>query len=312
MTRFITSLLISCALAFPALEARAQAQRDPRAVALANQAVRALTGGTTLTDLALQGTGTATYTAGSDEETGTLTLLAGGNSASRVTLNLAAGPRTEIRNGPAGHWIGADGVEHSMALHNCWPDATWFYPGFSLQALAADPGLGLAYLGPESKEGFGVVHLQLFRVLPNQAPDFTAAVQALSSQDLYLDASSGLPLFLDFNVHPDSDYNRSIPVEIDFIGYQSMGGLAVPTRIQKYFNRTLLLDLTVASATPNSGLPASDFAVTTSSASLTPLDRHKTSAPPGAVAPVSSPATGHSGRTAGGDTRATKAAGGAR
>jgi hypothetical protein len=236
--------------------------RDPNAVALANRALQALAGGTALTDITLQAT--ANYTAGSDQELGAATLAALGNQQSRLALSLTNGPRTEIRSGPAGDWIGPDGASHAMALHNCWSDAAWFYPGLSLQALSRDPGLGLAYAGPESKGGLAVIHLRLFRAVPSASGGVNATILTLSTEDLYLDATSFLPLFLDFNVHPDTDFSRRIAVEIAFSGYQKMSGIAVPARIQKFLNGSLLLDLSVGSAAINSGLPASEFAVTAS------------------------------------------------
>jgi hypothetical protein len=253
-------LLFAISAAGQTATTAATAPRDAAALAVAGQSLQALTGGTAVNDLTLQGS--ATYTAGSDEEVGAVTLLASGNLASRVSLSLTDGPRTEIRNGPAGNWIGADGVEHAMAVHNCWPDADWFYPGLSFQALSTDPNLGLAYVGLESKNGFSVQHLQLFRVLSGGSASATATIETLSTEDIYLDASSILPLFLDYSTHPDNDFNRSIPVEIVFSAYQKQNGILVPARIQKFFNGSLLLDLTIASAAVNSGLPASDFAVT--------------------------------------------------
>ncbi len=230
--------------------------RDPNAVAIANKALQALAGGTALSDITLP--------AGSDQELGVATLAALGNQQSRVALSLTNGPRTEIRSGPAGDWIGADGVEYPMAIHNCWSDAAWFYPGLSLQALSSDPGLGLAYVGPVTKNGVAAIDLRLFRVVPSASAGIDPTVLKLSSEDLYLDPTSLLPLFLDFNVHPDTDFTRNVAVEIAFIGYQKMNGIAVPARIQKYLNGSLLLDLTVGSAAINSGLPASEFAVTAS------------------------------------------------
>ncbi|PYV34053.1 MAG: hypothetical protein DMG22_07695, partial [Acidobacteria bacterium] len=154
----LVSLLTFPVIAIAQTTTSGTAPRDATALALAQASLKALAGTTTITDLTLSGS--ATYTAGGDEETGAVTLLASGNLLSRVTLSLTDGQRTEIRNGAAGDWIGADAVEHSMALHNCWPDAAWFYPGLSFQALSADPGLGLAYVGPETKNGLSVQHLR--------------------------------------------------------------------------------------------------------------------------------------------------------
>ena len=256
----LVSLLTFPVIAIAQTTTSGTAPRDATALALAQASLKALAGTTTITDLTLNGS--ATYTAGGDEETGAVTLLASGNLLSRVTLSLTDGQRTEIRNGPAGGWIGADAVEHSMALHNCWPDAAWFYPGLSFQALNTDPGLGLGYVGLETKNGLSAQHLRLFRVVGGQSASITATIQTLSAEDIYLDASSYLPLLIDFNLHPDNDFNRSIPVEIAFGSYQKLSGIVLPTRVQKFFNGSLFLDLTIASAAVNSGLPASDFAVT--------------------------------------------------
>lgn len=238
------------------------APRDPAALSVAAKALQALIGGTTVSDITLGAS--AAYTAGSDQEAGPATLLALGNQQSRMTLALTNGTRTEIRSGPSGDWIGIDGVEHAMATHNCWSDAAWFYPGLSLEALNTDPGLGLSYIGPVTHNGVATIDLRLFRVVPSASGGPDPTVLALSTEDLYLNATSLLPLFLDFNVHPDTDLNRNVPVEIVFGGYQSMNGIAVPTSIQEYLNGSLLFSLTVGPAAINSGLPASDFAVTAS------------------------------------------------
>ena len=195
---------------------------------------------------------------------GPATLAALGNQQSRVALSLTDGQSTEIRSGPAGEWTGPDGVVHPMALHNCRSDAAWFYPGLSLQALNTDPGLGLAYVGLEAKNGVAVIHLRLFRAVPSTSAGINATILALSTEDLYLDPTSFLPLFLDFNVHPDTDLTTCIPVEIVFSAYQKMSGITVPAHLQEFLNGSLLLDLWVGSAAINSGLPASEFAVTTS------------------------------------------------
>jgi hypothetical protein len=108
----------------------------------------------------------------------------------------------------------------------------------------------------------------VYRVAPGQAPQVAATIQSLSAEDVYLDASSYLPLFLDFNTHPDDDLGRNIPVDIAFGAYQHIGGVTVPTRLQKFLNGTLLLDLSISSAKVNSGLPASNFAVTVTASEL--------------------------------------------
>jgi len=45
--------------------------------------------------------------------------------------------------------------------------------------------------------------------------------------DLYLDATTLLPAFLDFNVHPDQNTATNIPIEIQYGVYQSFKGVLV-------------------------------------------------------------------------------------
>jgi len=236
MTRLIAPLLISCALAFPALQARAQAvaaATDPAALTLAKLRVQALIGSTSLTDPTLQGT--ANFTAGGDQESGTFTLEAKGNQESKLVLNLSGGLRQEIRNAVAGRrgdssspkdaggdtgatagvWAGPDGARHAMALHNCWTDASWLLLVFTLQAAllpvipASAYGGGIqmsaTYLGQANANGGVADHLQLSYVAAGESATMTAEIQALSATHLYLDAVSHLPVALAFNTHADGD-----------------------------------------------------------------------------------------------------------
>ena len=89
----------------------------------------------------------------------------------------------------------------------------------------------------------------------------TAEIQGLSAVDLYLDPKSMLPLALAFNTHPDNDFLVNIPVEIRFGDYRNASGVLVPFHIQKFLQGTLTLDLTVANAAVNSGVPPTMFSI---------------------------------------------------
>lgn len=256
-TRVLLSFFLTTLILSPIKAQTTGPVRDPNGVALANRAIQALAGSTALSDITIQAT--ATYIAGSDLETGTATLVALGNQQSAVTLNLADGQRQEIRNGGAGVWVGADGTAHAMAMHNCFIDADWFFPAFSLVALATDPTLIITLVGQELHEGQQVYHLVLSHNLPEQIPNVALLVQRVTTMHLYLDAVSLLPAALDFNTHPDTDADTNFPVEIRFSAYQSSNGVQAPTRIQKYVQNSLVLDLAVSGVAVNSGVPASVF-----------------------------------------------------
>lgn len=258
MSRFFAPLLISSVLAFPAMQARAQVQRDPAALNLAKLSVQAISGNTWLTDAALQGT--VNFTAGGDQESGSFTLEAKGNQESKLVLNLSGGARQEVRQQQAGVWAGADGEKHAMALHNCWTDASFLLPAFTLEAALANSQMAAVYLGQASFDGVIVDHVQFSYVVGGQSQNMTAEIQGLSAMDLYLDAVSHLPVALTFNAHPDDNLRVSIPVEIQFSGYQKFGGIQVPTRVQKLLQGTITFDIAVTGVAVNSGISDNEFA----------------------------------------------------
>lgn len=255
-------VLVTFSLITPLLaNAQPQAPRDPQAVALAGQALTALTGRTQINDVTL--TGTVTRTAGSDTEEGNVTLKALGLADSRFDLSLPSGQRSGVRNSangfPQGYWITPDGTVHTVAAHNCLVDAAWFFPALSSLAAITNPNLAMSYIGSEIQRGIPVQHIRFWLYEPNSgAPDFIAQV---STMDFYLDSQSFLPVMVTFNTHPEGDGGTNIPVEIDFSNYQVVNGDPVPFHIQKFLNGSLLLDVTVQAVTLNSGLTDSDFSV---------------------------------------------------
>jgi len=232
-------------------------QRDPAALTLAKLSVQAILGNQSLTDATLQGT--ANYSAGSDQESGAFTLEVKGNQESKLVLNLSGGTRQEIRQVQAGAWVGLDGQKRAMALHNCLIDASSLLPVFTLQAALANPNIAAVYFGQATVNGVTADHLQFSQVVAGQGQKMTTEIQQLSTMEIYLDASSHVPLAVGFSIHPDDNLRLSVPAEIRFSGYQQLGGIQVPTRVQKFLQGTLTLDLAVQSIATNSGIPDSDF-----------------------------------------------------
>jgi hypothetical protein len=234
---------------------------NPAAVSLATKSLAALTGTTQIADVTL--TGTATRTAGSDIESGNITLKALGTLNSRMDLIVSSGTRSEIRNAsnglPQGQWLAPTGSVSSMATHNCFTDAAWFFPALTVLSQASSPSVTVTYIGPETKNNISVQHLHFALNSTTQTTGTGNPIITLSSTDIYLDATSLLPVALAFNTHPDNDTLVNIPIEVDFSNYQAVNGVQVPFRIQKFLNGSLFLDLTIQSASLNSGLTDSAF-----------------------------------------------------
>jgi hypothetical protein len=233
---------------------------DPQAIALATKALAALTGTVQINDVTL--TGTATRTAGSDIETGTITLKALGTTNSRMDFAGSNGSRSEIRTNasgfPQGTWVGPNGAPHAMAGHNCITDAVWFFPAFSILSQASSTKVVATYVGEETRSGESVQHLRLTQ--PTSATvDPNGLLTSLTIEDVYLDATSFLPVAVLFNTHPDNDAGTNIAVEIDFSDYQSTTGGQAPMQVRELLNNSLFLNITIQSATLNSGLTLSTF-----------------------------------------------------
>ncbi len=252
---FVTSPFLFCQNPSPV--------SDPQAVALATRAMTALTGDVAVRDVTL--TGYATWIAGSDVETGSANLQAKGTGESRVDLNLSSGTRTEIRNDTGSYPQGASvfngGDQQAWPTHNCWINASWFFPALAFLNATADPTLIFSYIGEENRGGAKVEHFQVYRYLAKQRTASISLTQRVSTADFYLDSSSLLPVAITFNTHADDDAFTDIALEIDFSKYQRVNGVQVPFHIQKLVSGGLALDVTVQTVALNSDLSEGLFSI---------------------------------------------------
>jgi hypothetical protein len=236
---------------------------DPFAAALAQKSIAALTGGAPVSDVTL--TGSATRIAGSDKKSGTVTLSVKGTEESRIDLALTSGTGTEIRSDTAGYPQGASvlngATQQPWPTHNCWINASWFFPELSVLAETADPNQIFLYVGLERRNGISVHHLETYRYAPGKRQATTAFNQAMSTMEIYLDSVSLLPVAFAFNHHPDDDSGTNIAIEIDFSNYQRIQGILVPLRVKQLIWNGLALDVTITSANLNAGLSDSLFAI---------------------------------------------------
>lgn len=236
-------------------------QSSAQAVTLLQNSLDALTGGKSIADVTLSGN--VRRIAGSNDESGSGTLKAIAGDAARIDLSLPSGQRSEILNGttvpPAGAWSGSDRVSHPIAYHNLLIDSAWFFPAFAVGQFLASGNYIISYVGQETRGGQSVQHLTAYQSSTVQTPPGTPSFSHLTQMDLYLDSSTLLPATLDFNVHPDNDMGRDIPVEIRFSDYRTVNGLQIPFHIQKFLNNSLLLDFQAQTVTPNSGLSSTAF-----------------------------------------------------
>lgn len=263
MRSFPFGLLICLPLLCLPVSAQQPGVAGQPAQPILQRSLAALVGPSTVSDVTL--TGSVRRIAGSDDETGTITLKALATGEARIDSSFPSGQRSEIRatldSGPAGNWNGPDGALHEASQHNCWTDATWFFPAF-LSAYSGSPSVQVRYVGAETHDGAQSLHLRSTMVVPGDPKGNPSAfVAGLSQMDIFLDPQSYLPIAVDFNIHPDANGSSDIPVEIQYSNYQNVTGKQLPMRVQEYIQNGLYLDITISSASLGTGLSSTEFAL---------------------------------------------------
>jgi len=123
----------------------------------------------------------------------------------------------------------------------------WFFPGLTLLSSSSDASLPAWTPSSYVVDSLGD-HLRFQFVFPNS--NGTQEDPLLSSPfDLVLAPDTHLPLYALFKAHADNPgINADIPVQIAFSNYRSISGVMIPFHIQRFVNGSLVLDLTVTSA----------------------------------------------------------------
>jgi hypothetical protein len=243
-------------------------------MSIVQQTLTALTGGTPITDVTV--TGTYTVTNASGTQSGKIELVATAAGQGRSTVTLPSGTYTETRSvaGGSASMIesGPDGVPHMIATQTAVsPNPAWFCPALLL-ATAASPSYATSYVGREMLNGEAVHHLAV-RWLPggtasSASEPLTQFWQQATNHDIYLDASSLLPVSITFLLHPYDPSSPSNPlrmyrgntadrtVQILFSDYQLVQGRPVAFHIHSTMKTgvgNVISDIYVSSVEFNSG-----------------------------------------------------------
>jgi hypothetical protein len=248
ISRFLRNVAFALVLC-PALTAIwCQTTATPQLRTVQSQAWAALVSAAQPTTVALDGTFTST--AGSLTQNGDAHLTVGSNGTFLINLSGNVSTTSESRTVsdgvPACTWTDSEGVVHNSTFLNCMPPA-WFFPGLTLLPNSSDASNPAWSPSSYAVDSLGD-HLQFQFVLPNLngTPEDS---QLLSPFDLVLDPNTHLPLYAKFTAHPDNPgIHADIPVQIAYSDYRNISGVMVPFHIQRYLNGSLVLDLTITSA----------------------------------------------------------------
>jgi hypothetical protein len=229
--------------------------RDPRALAVLEESLvvmgRAVPSDSTAT-------GTITIVAGSLTESGTITILTRGTGQTAEQISLASGQRAVIySNGEAKEITpsASTAVLMELAVADQCPD----FPLPLLLSAVGNPDEVFQYVGQETLNEAAVQHIHVWNAFASQPK--LQKLAPFSAQDIWFDASSGLPVKLAYTRRAGGGAVPSIPVEVSFSNYAKLGGVLYPMEIQKSYNGTPWQTITIQNVSFNTGLTDAQFQV---------------------------------------------------
>lgn len=112
--------------------------------------------------------------------------------------------------------------------------------------------MSVALLEPTSASG-----KQVIRVLVHEKGD--AVVEKISNQVWSFDATTGLPLQVEYELPDDTNANRTVSVRDEFSDFRNISGVVVPFRIVSRVGMTRPKTIRITAVTLNAGIGANDF-----------------------------------------------------
>lgn len=222
----------------------------PQAAPFLARTVAVLSAGTRIKSANLTGT----VTAYGPTSSATTPFTASATTTGQSQFNAANGLSESriVSNGtPTGTVVGPGGTLYALSSGSSMTPSAWFMTVFTLASRLVGQNYGSSYADRETQSGTPVHHLQVWQQ-PNAATGIAAAtLKSLTTEDIYINQATHLPVLVGFNLHLGAGALASVPVQVSFSNYQVVQNCPVPRHIQVYMNGSLAWDLQVTSAVLN-------------------------------------------------------------
>lgn len=228
-------------------------RRDAQALTILAQTFKAL-GGVVPPDS--QASGTFARVSGSTSDTGSIQVMTRGYSQT-VEKVTSAGTTTSViySQGFSGQ-KDASGITRFSLERSLSSDSAMF-PLITIAA-AQDPTSGAQFVGNEIVNGVTAYHLRIWRNISDQ--NFTG-LSAFAIKDIWINAASGLPLEIAFDMRDADGSAPHIPVALFFSDYRSVNGILYPFQISKSLNGTPYMAIAISSVAFGMGLTDLNFSL---------------------------------------------------
>jgi len=183
-----------------------------------------------------------------EDTNGSFSFEATNAGRSRLVINTGKQTRTEIASGPneppnCTFSVGYD-EPTPMPLHNCMGYANWFLPLLTLSV--SQPNLVITAT-PDT--------IALKRSTQSTKEALKDLISSLSFAQIETD-NNRFPSRLRYSIHPDDDYQTTVPVEILYSDYRDVDGVKIPFSVERRLNGTTIAEFRVQSVQFNTGTEA--------------------------------------------------------
>ena len=229
-------------------------QRDPQAVSLLQKSISVM--GVPPSDSTA--TGNVTTVAGSLTQQGTVTILTRGSTQTSIQFQMPNNPWTVVfASGQANKLETTETTVYPLEL--AASSQCLYFPLPFLAGILNNADYSVQYIGQEAVGSSTANHVVVQNTL-NSNPTYKF-LSPFTLADIWIDASSGLPLKIGMIRRDAGGSAPKIPISVVYSNYQTVSGVRYPFTIQEYITETLWATTTIQSVTFNSGLTDSNFQV---------------------------------------------------
>lgn len=253
--RVVLVVLLSLSFLGAAGSSQQTAPRSAQALTILSRAVLAMGAAVPADSTA---SGTVRIVAGSLEENGTITLLTRGANQSSERIETSGGIKeTTFSNGLAAQKD--DNTTKTVTLELAASSQSPHFPLSLLVAALNSPDFAFEYVGQEAAGGNTTIHIRFWNTFASQ-PKLQPLAE-FTAKDIWIDATSGLPTKLGYEIREARGAAARMPMEIFYTDYRNVGGVLFPFRVEKSLNGTPWATITIDRVVLNTGLTGAAFSI---------------------------------------------------
>jgi len=227
---------------------------DPQALTVLKQAIANM-GGSAPGDSTASGT--ISTTAGGSTENGAIVVLTRGTDQTSEQIQTADGSTSVYSQGSASQVQG--GKVKPLPLERAVTAQSADFPLPLFVGMLNDSDSAYVYVGLETLNGTSAHHVQLWNSFVSTPK--LSALAAFSVRDIWINASSSLPVRISYADHFGEGSSGSVAFDVTLSNYATFSGIQYPLSIQKSVNGTPWATIKINSVVFNTGLTDANFPV---------------------------------------------------